>query len=299
MTLQQLRYVIQVAVSGSMTAAAVRLYVSQPSLSKAISELEQEMGITIFDRVPTGVTITDEGERFLAYARAVVENADRLESHYKGTFGPRPVFAVSSPHNVLVTQAFADVVRAHSREFYQFALREERIPAVFESVRTQHSELGILYRSSVNADHIESAVAAADLALEPIAVVHPVALVATSALPGEQTPTSVGSLAGLPRIDLGFATDEYSGPMGRLLSIRGSGKRVVVGDWETALDLVVRLGGYTIAIGAGGAARRGVTLAHLAELRPVELCVLSRPGIPLSPAARDFSTSLTRLARSE
>lgn len=297
MTLQQLRYVIQIAASGSMTAAAQRLYMAQSSLSKAVSDLEQEMGIAIFERSATGVVLTDDGERFLAYARQVIESADQLEARYKGTYGPRPVFAVSSPHNVLVTRAFAEVVRAHDKEFYQFALREERVSSIFESVRTQRSELGVLYRSSANADQLEAVVSAAELRFEPVTAINPVVLAATSALPAGRTLLRLSDLNALPRIELGSMADETSSPLGRLLPLSEAPRRVMANDWETALDLVVRLGGHTIVFGDVGPARKGITVLHMAELRPVELGLLSRPGIPPSSAAHDFSTQLALLAK--
>ena len=96
MKLQQLRYVIQVAESGSLTAAAEKLFVAQPSLSKAVSELEREMDITIFTRSRTGVVPTEEGMRFLSRARQVIEQADLLEGEYKGADRIRRVFGIST-----------------------------------------------------------------------------------------------------------------------------------------------------------------------------------------------------------
>ena len=248
MTLQQLRYAIQVAASGSFTAASAHLYMAQSSLSKAVSELEQEMGIAIFERTATGVVPTDDGERFLAYAREVVESADLLEARYRGTYGPHPVFAVSSPHSVMVTRAFAEVIRNNDDDFYRYVLREERVSAIVESVRTRRSELGVLYRSQANAEQLEAIARASDLQFEPIAQVLPVALVATSALPRERKGLRLEDLSGLPRIELGSMVDEPFGPLARLLPIREATRRVVVGDWETAIDLVVSLGGHTIVL---------------------------------------------------
>ena len=69
MTLQQLRYVVSVAEAGSITVAAKALYISQPSLSNAIRDVEAEVGLTIFVRSRTGVSLTNEGMEFLGYAR--------------------------------------------------------------------------------------------------------------------------------------------------------------------------------------------------------------------------------------
>ena len=124
MTLQQLRYAIEVAASGSITAAAARLYIAQPSLSKALSELEGEMGITIFERSSRGVVPTEDGTRFLSYARQVVEQADLLEAQYKSGNPPRRVFAVSSQHYAFVVNAFVELVREYGESRYEFSLRE-------------------------------------------------------------------------------------------------------------------------------------------------------------------------------
>ncbi len=82
MTLQQLKYMIIVAERGSITEAAKELYISQPSLSGAIKEVEKESGITIFSRCRAGVALTKEGMEFLGYARQVVQQMELLESKY-------------------------------------------------------------------------------------------------------------------------------------------------------------------------------------------------------------------------
>ena len=98
MTLQQLKYVITVANTGTITEAANRLFISQPSLTNAIHELEKEMNITIFNRTNKGISISKEGEDFLGYARQVLEQAAILEDKYKGGSGGKKQFCVSTQH---------------------------------------------------------------------------------------------------------------------------------------------------------------------------------------------------------
>ena len=81
MTLQQLKYIIAVAGTGTITEAANRLYISQPSLTNAIHELEDEMNIVIFNRTNKGITVSREGEIFLGYARQVVEQHQQDRQH--------------------------------------------------------------------------------------------------------------------------------------------------------------------------------------------------------------------------
>ena len=111
MTLQQLRYVIQVVESGSLNSAAKALFISQPSLSKAIHELEKEMGISLFIRTNKGIILSEEGNKFLGYARQVVEQANLLEEQYNTKHVPsKTVFAISSQHYAFVVNAFVALV---------------------------------------------------------------------------------------------------------------------------------------------------------------------------------------------
>ena len=87
MTLQQLKYVCMVAETGKITEAAKKLYISQPSLTNAIHELEKEMNVVIFNRTNKGISLSAEGEIFLGYARQVLEQAAVLEDKYKGGHG--------------------------------------------------------------------------------------------------------------------------------------------------------------------------------------------------------------------
>ena len=92
MTLQQLKYVVTVAETGTITEAAGKLYISQPSLTNAIHELEREMQIVIFNRTNKGISLSKEGDIFLGYARQVLEQAEILEDKYKGQDGERTQF---------------------------------------------------------------------------------------------------------------------------------------------------------------------------------------------------------------
>ena len=82
MTLQQLKYVITVAEKGTVSEAAKTLFISQPSLTNAIKELENELQIEIFIRTNKGVIVSNEGEEFLGYARQIIEQTQLLEDKY-------------------------------------------------------------------------------------------------------------------------------------------------------------------------------------------------------------------------
>ena len=93
MNLQQLRYAVEVAKTGSITAAAKNLYMGQPNLSKSIRELEAELGITLFERTARGVAPTKNGEDFLGYARSIIAQMESLETK------PAFISSVTPPHS--------------------------------------------------------------------------------------------------------------------------------------------------------------------------------------------------------
>lgn len=150
MTLQQLRYVIEVAKTGSMNVAAKQLFVSQPSLSMAIRELENDVHISIFERTTKGVVITAEGEEFLGYARQIINQIELLEDKYIEAGQIKKKFGVSAQHYSFAVKAFVEMVKGFDMDKYEFAIREARTYDVIHDVVTGKSEIGILYTNEFN-----------------------------------------------------------------------------------------------------------------------------------------------------
>lgn len=149
MTLQQLKYALTIADCGSMNEAAKRLFLSQPSLSETIKELEREIGMQIFLRSNRGIVITPEGEEFLGYARQVTEQFGLLQSRYveKQT---REKFSVSMQHYTFAVNAFVETVKRVGIDSYEFAANETTTYDVMENVRNFKSEIGVLYLNDFN-----------------------------------------------------------------------------------------------------------------------------------------------------
>lgn len=150
MTLQQLRYIIIVAEKGSINEAAKYLYISQPSLSNAIKELEEELGFPVFIRTNRGVTLSHKGMEFLGYARQVITQADLLEEKYIKKTKQIKSFCASSQHYPFVSHAFVELVKEYEEDDYNFTLSETTTYEVIENVKTLYSEIGILYLSKYN-----------------------------------------------------------------------------------------------------------------------------------------------------
>ncbi len=150
MTLQQLNYIITISEIGSINRAAEKLYVSQPSLTSAIKELEKELGIVLFNRTGRGVTLTAEGMDFLPYARQVYGQYLNLMEHYGKGGERKQKFGVSCQHYSFAVKAFVEMVKAYDMAKYEFAIRETKTLSVISDVASMRSEIGILYMSDFN-----------------------------------------------------------------------------------------------------------------------------------------------------
>lgn len=155
MTLVQLNYVLTVAQAGSMNEAARILFVSQPSLSQAIRELEEEVGVEIFRRSSRGISVTPEGEEFIGYARQVVEQYQLMEAKYIAKESTKKKFSVSMQHYSFAVNAFVEMVKQFGMDEYEFAIHETRTYDVIEDVKNFKSEIGILYINAFNRKVLE------------------------------------------------------------------------------------------------------------------------------------------------
>ena len=150
MTLQQLKYVVATAEKGTVSEAAQSLFISQPSLTNAIRELEKEMNIAIFIRTNKGITVSKEGEVFLGYARQVLEQASLLEEKYCGKQHGKRQFCISTQHYSFAVNAFVDLIKEFGGDEYDFSIRETQTHEIIEDVARMKSELGILYLNDFN-----------------------------------------------------------------------------------------------------------------------------------------------------
>ena len=143
MTSVQLKYILTIAETKSLNKAAEQLYVSQPSLTNALKELEKEVGITIFFRTGRGVTLTNDGVEFLTYAREIYREYEQLMQRYGDSGSYKKKFAVSTQHYSFAVNAFVDLIKQYGQDEYDFSLRETQTYEIIEDVAQMKSELEI------------------------------------------------------------------------------------------------------------------------------------------------------------
>ncbi len=290
MTLTQLRYLVCVAEAGSMSQAAARLFVAQPSLSKSIADLEAEMGVQVFLRTSRGVVLTEEGSRLLSYARQVVEDADSMERAYKGTDLPRKVFAVSTQHYAFVVNAFVSLVREYEGGRYEFSLRESTTAAIIDDVRLRRSELGVLYRSHFNREAVTSAIRKAELEFEPLLKARPHVFVSRRSPLAKMPVVTMDDLAPYPRLsyDQGLQNSFYFAEEPHITE--SVDKAIVVTDRATLFNLVIGLDGYTICSGILSEDLNGteIVAVPLASDEEMEVGYVHDSRRPLTAMARRY-----------
>ncbi len=150
MTITQLKYAITISDTNSMNEAAKRLFISQPSLSASIRELEEEIGVVLFRRTNRGVTVTPDGMEFLGYARQVVEQYRLVEARYVEKTDIKKKFSVSMQHYTFAVNAFVEMVKQFGMDEYEFAIHETKTYEIIENVKNFKSEIGILYLNDFN-----------------------------------------------------------------------------------------------------------------------------------------------------
>lgn len=249
MKLQQLRYVVKVAECGSITEASRRLFVSQPSITASIRDLENEMGVHIFERTNKGVIVSEEGETFLGYARQVLDQADLLEGKYKGTSEQVPHFSVSCQHYSFAVNAFVDVIREFDAARYDFTLREEQTHEIIEDVAHMKSELGILYLSEHNREVIERMLAANELVFEGLFCAASHVFVCADHPLADHASVTLEDLEDYPFLSYeqgSYNSFYYSEELTSTFERR---KNIRVRDRATLFNLVMGLNGYTVCSG--------------------------------------------------
>ena len=249
MTLQQLKYVTTVAQTGTISDAAKKLFISQPSLTKAVRELEKEMGITIFERTNRGIVISKEGETFLGYARPVLAQAALLEETYKKKAGRKQEFSVSTQHYSFAVNAFVELIERYGSEKYDFCLRETQTYEIIEDVAQMKSEIGILYLNDFNRTVLEKLIKEHDLVFTELFVAKPHIFVSTkNPLAGKKSVT-IEELEPYPY--LSFEQGEHNSFYfsEEIFSTVDRPKNIRVRDRATLFNLLIGLNGYTVCSG--------------------------------------------------
>ena len=296
MTLAQLRYAITVAVASSMNEAARKLFISQPSLSAAITELEEEFGVELFKRTNRGISVTLEGEEFIGYARQVVEQYNLIESKYILKENTKKKFGVSMQHYTFAVKAFVEMVKQFGMDEYEFEIHETKTYDVIEDVKNCKSEIGILYLNDFNKKVLtklfhESAVEFHELLKCHIYVYlwkgHPLA---------SKEEITLEELEEYPCLsfDQGHNNSFYFAE--EVLSTYDYKRLIKANDRATFLNLMIGLNGYTLCSGIMCEELNGSDYCAI-KLKSDEIMTIgyiARKGVQVSPLGKKYLEEISK-----
>ena len=249
MTLQQLRYATAVADTGTISRAAQQFFIAQPSLTNAIRELEQEVGLTIFHRTNRGVALTPEGEEFLGYARQVLAQMELIEEKYLGSAPVKHQFCVSAQHYSFAVEAFVELLKEYGGEEYDFRIRETQTYEIIEDVAKMRSEIGILFLNDFNEKVITKILKSNELEFHDLFVAKPHVFISRRhPLAAHQIITNE-ELESYPY--LSFEQGEHNSFYfsEEIFSVSERKKNIRVRDRATLFNLLIGLNGYTVCSG--------------------------------------------------
>ncbi len=296
MTLAQLRYVITVAGAGSMSEAARILFISQPSLSSAIRELEEEIGLELFRRTNRGISLTPEGEEFIGYARQVVEQYALIEAKYVDKERIKKKFGVSMQHYSFAVNAFVEMVKQFGMDEYEFSVNETRTYDVIEDVCNFKSEIGILYINDFNRKVLEKLFHERNLEFREILNCsiyvymwkgHPLA---------GQKELTLEALAEYPCLAFDQGTNNSFYFAEEVLSTYHYKQLIRANDRATLLNLMVGLNGYTLCSGIICEDLNGSDYCAV-KLKSDEMMTIGyikRKGVAISPLGKKYLEEIAK-----
>lgn len=249
MTLQQLKYIVEVADKGSITQAAKNLFISQPSLSASIKELEAEIKTTIFIRTNRGIIVSSEGADFLGYARQILQQVVLVEDRYINTTPSKQRFSVSTHHYTFAANAFVDLIKEFGGDEYEFTFRETKTYNIIEDVKTLQSELGIIYLSNFNEHIIRKYLNESNLIFSELFVATPHIFICKENPLANCSSVTLKDLEDLPYLEYEQGKHNSSYFSEEILSTLNHKKTIKVSDRAAVVNLLIGINAYTISTG--------------------------------------------------
>lgn len=296
MTLQQLIYSVKIAETKSMNKAAAELFISQPALSSAIHELEEELNIEIFLRNQRGIIVTTEGENFLSYARHIVEVSQMLKDRYTSDEIKTNKFSVSMQHYSFAVEAFMKLAEEFKLHDFELAVHETKTAEVITNVEKFRSELGIIYQSDFNKKAIDKILN--DKKLEFVKLFDCAVYVYMSAEHplADKESVSFEELADYPCLSFEQGDNNSFYYAEEMFPTRKYNRLIKADDRATMLNLMTGMQGYTLCSGiiCEKLNGDGYTAIPLSSEERMDIGYIKRKNMPLSKLGERYISILEK-----
>ena len=297
MNITQIKYVLEIANSSSMREAATKLYVSQPALSSSLMELENELGILIFERSNKGIVLTDAGSEFLTYAKKVVGQYDILEERYLSKGKEKERFSVSTQHYYFAIRSCSNLVKKFHPEKYMFSIHETKTREVLENVRDLKSEVGVVSYSEGNEKVLRKLLKEFQLEFVPLMKRETYAYVWKGHPFADRKEISIEELRDYPCISFDQTDDSNFYLTEEAMADYDFDKLIKSDDRATTMELIASLQGYSVGSGMlseHDAILKGMISIKLKEEDPLTIGYITRKGSRLSVYGRAYVEELLK-----
>jgi DNA-binding transcriptional LysR family regulator len=295
MNITQLKYVLAVAGSSSMREASTKLYVSQPALSASIKELEDELGILIFERTNKGISLTDDGREFLTYAKKAVGQYEILEDRYLSADTGKEKFSVSTQHYNFAIKAFTEVIRKMKPEKYVFSIHETKTKEVLDDVGSMKSEVGIISFSGSNESLIKKIFRDYQLEFTPLMKRDTYVYVWKNHKFSGKKEISIEEMRDYPCVFFDQSNDGNFYIMEEAMSDYSFDKMIKSDDRATTMEIIAELEGYSVGSGMlskEDSILQGLVGIKMKEEDPITIGYIVRKGSNLSVYGEEYVKEL-------
>ncbi|MBR5570346.1 MAG: LysR family transcriptional regulator [Oscillospiraceae bacterium] len=293
MTIQQCKYVLEIARTGSFSQAAKQLFVAQSSLSISVKSLEQELNIRIFERSGNGVYLTDDGAEFVRYAKQIVENEDFITCRYHNPQVQKKLY-IATQHYDFIADIFANFVSTRTEESYQFSIKEIETYNVIREVELAYSDIGIIAIKDSDSEILKRYLSSKNIAFTPVLQAAPHVFLRTQHPMAGCELLHQADLKDYPYVSYeqgehhsSFFTEEMMDPS----NVR---RRIEISDRATLMNLLMVTDAYTVGTGIMPSALNGGNIVSI-PLDSEEYYVIGyllNENRKVSPVAEKFITLL-------
>ncbi len=297
MNISQIKYVLEVANSSSIREAATKVFISQPALSSSIRELEEELGILIFDRTNKGISLTDEGREFVTYAKKVLSQYEIMEDRYLSPNSNKERFSVSTQHYNFSIKAFTNVIKKNDPDKFVFSIHETKTMNVLEDVKSLKSEVGIVSFSESNEAVIKKLLKEYGLEFTPLMIRETYIYVWEDHELAGRKEISIEELSEYPCVSFDQSDDSNFYLSEEAMADYDFNKLIKSDDRATTMEILSELHGYSIGSGmlsGDEAILKGMVSIKLIEEDPLTIGYIVRKGGTLSSYGKDYIEELEK-----
>ena len=297
MNITQLKYVLETASSSSMREASTKLYVSQPALSASVRELEDELGILIFERTNKGIYLTDDGREFLTYAKKAVSQYEILEDRYLSRDSDKEKFSVSTQHYNFAIKAFTDLIKKFDPDKYVFSIHETKTKEVLNDVGSLKSEVGIISFSGSNESLIRKFFRDYQLAFVPLMQRETYVYVWKNHKFAGRKEISIDEMKEFPCVSFDQSSDDNFYLTEEAMADYSFDKMIKSDDRATTMEIIAELGGYSVGSGMlskEDSILQGLVAIKMKEEDPLTIGYITRKGSVLSQYGEEYINELLK-----